>query len=192
MQSELSLIRIYYGDIWDLHNPKKGEFIVVPTNKTVKKDGCNVMGRGIALQACKKFPTLSKSYGNALKKGSTVDGMYPFIKRGIICFPVKFDYKEDANLFLIERSLIELSDWLHLKSIKQLAIPVVGAGFGSLCPGQVLPLILRYLNNEKVILVISSDDVYANEEYRESFMPTNNRRKDKRVSQSNCYCDIEI
>lgn len=47
-----------YGDIWEYH--KQGYWIVITTNGFVKKNGCAVMGRGVAKQAVTKYPSLPK------------------------------------------------------------------------------------------------------------------------------------
>lgn len=53
-----------YGNLWDHYD--NGVPICITTNGYVKKNGCAVMGRGIALQATKKFPGISKKLGDIL------------------------------------------------------------------------------------------------------------------------------
>ena len=75
------------GNIWDYYD--KGHWIVITTNGTVKKNGENVMGAGIAKQASQRFPTLPKWCGDLLVK----TGLQVFICPDwrIITLPVKYE-----------------------------------------------------------------------------------------------------
>jgi hypothetical protein len=95
------------GDIWNHH--AKGEWIVITTNGSVNKSGECVMGRGVALQAKKKFPPLARILGDAIKRG----GNKVHVLQGfrLITFPVKHQWFEMADLELIKKSAEQLKDW---------------------------------------------------------------------------------
>lgn len=52
------------GNIWDYH--EKGYWIVITTNGTVKANGEAVMGRGVALQAKRKYQGLPWRLGQEI------------------------------------------------------------------------------------------------------------------------------
>ena len=185
-------IIVSIGDIWDWHNPNKKQFICIPTNQTVSKQGNAVMGRGIAFQAATKFPKLKKDYGKLLLNNKTMNGFYIFSKYGLITMPVKKHFKDQANIELINGSMENLSLLLDMNNtIKSVAIPMLGCGFGGLLYEKVLPVLLKHWH-EKMILVIPPDELYNKEEYRESFLPGIDNRKDKRVSLSGQFPDLEM
>jgi len=186
MHTKTSIIS---ADIWALF--KKDTNIVIPTNISVRINGDSVMGRGIAAQAAKNFPELPKLYGKAIREGKTIDGFYVFPKLGIVTLAVKRHWKEDADIKLIESQLELLQRSAEKLDYGTLLLPMLGCGFGRLTYEQVLPLILKYYFKE-MLIVIPSNELYAKEEYRTSFLPGVNGKKDRRVSLSGQFCDVEI
>lgn len=92
------------GDLWDFHGA--GHWVVVTTNGKRNRQGQAVMGRGVALQAADKWPEFPLVVGNHIAtKGNHVAA---FMKYRVITFPVKHDWRERADLELIERSAHEL------------------------------------------------------------------------------------
>lgn len=186
------MARIVLCDIWNKHATHNDMFIVLPTNLSVNKNGNAIMGRGLAKQAADKFPKLSTKYGNVLKNDLGTHGVYIFFDTRIIPCPVKKNYKDDADLKIIERSLkliMDLRDGLKTKI--KLLIPMLGCGFGGLMYEQVLPLLLEYCPKGSYI-VIPPDNVYGKDKYRESFLPGITDKKDRRVNMSNKFNDIPI
>ena len=59
-------LKIIKKDIWDIHN--FGETIVVTTNGTVRRDGCAVMGAGVAKEAKERYPNFPFELGYRLKE----------------------------------------------------------------------------------------------------------------------------
>jgi hypothetical protein len=98
-------MREFRQSIWYFH--KKGHYVVVTTNGTIKKNGSGVMGRGIAAQAAKRYPELPAILGEHIKKNGNVVGLDEQHK--IIFFPVKHDWWEAADIALIEKSAKELA-----------------------------------------------------------------------------------
>lgn len=98
------------GDIWDYH--AKGAWVVITTNGTVKRNGEAVMGKGVALEAKKRFPLLPLFLGSEMRlHGLRVE---PFPEYRLVCLPVKYNWWIPADYELIERSAHELMDMLNV------------------------------------------------------------------------------
>ena len=64
-----SLMRIIYGDFWDLAKKLNIDVLCVTTNNIVKNNGELVMGAGIAKQFRDRFPELARHFGEILERG---------------------------------------------------------------------------------------------------------------------------
>ena len=140
-----------YGDIWEQHKLKR--WVVITTNGTVRKDGACVMGRGVAKQAADKFPNLPFKLGEALKVGGNNVHIFDYLK--IITLPVKYGWREPADLALIERSLKQLVAWADVPPRKHGKFYMVRPG----CANgrrdwetEVKPLCVKYLDDRFVIV----------------------------------------
>ncbi len=108
------------GNLWDYHD--RGFWAVIPTNLGWHKDGSNVMGCGVALQAAQKWPDLPVDYGAACKAFTALgeSGLWVCDDERLICFPVKpldaahshLSWRQSASLELIERSTPSRCRWL--------------------------------------------------------------------------------
>lgn len=120
------------GNLWDWYD--KGEWICITTNGMVKTNGALVMGRGCAREAANRLTELPHILGRMVtEKGNHV--LHADSLR-IVSFPVKHDWRESADLSLIERSARELmalmdywSDPMHPNSVY---LPRPGCGNGNL------------------------------------------------------------
>jgi hypothetical protein len=160
LKTNIGLDKEFYGNIFD----KIGiaDAICIPTNNFVTKNGLNVMGKGLALQAREKFPDIDKNIGLALSKfGSAPHIVYQVsnTKTRIMTFPTKPNHvivnKNKSNIVFHARklynpkdkapgyhaisslSLIEQSAYTieHITKILQwnyIVIPKVGCGNGNL------------------------------------------------------------
>ena len=139
------------GDIWDFH--KQGKWIVITTNGTVKNNGEAVMGRGLALQAAKKFPGLALRLGKVIKQ--TGNYLHHDGSTGLIFFPVKHNWWERADMVLIEESTKELLD-LFNNHITDYPFPIYlvrpGCGNGKLNWKDVKPILEKYLDDRFVVI----------------------------------------
>ena len=139
------------GDIWDYHD--KGNWIVVTTNGTVKKDGTAVMGRGIALQAKQKFPDLPKKLGELLKQHG--NKVFIFGEEKIITLPTKNDWANMAKNYLIEEGVKELAT-IREDSGNFVSGDVYmvrpGCGYGGLQWADVKSIIEKYLDDSFIIV----------------------------------------
>jgi len=138
-------MRILKANIWKFY--KKG-YIIIPTNGCVKKNGENVMGKGLALQVKREYPSFPKIFGERLKQEGNIPMI--FVGYGFITFPVKHNWWEKADLELIEESAKKLSQWIEM-SVKKY-MPKVGCGNGQRnWELEVKPIIEKYLPNITII-----------------------------------------
>lgn len=133
------------GDLWEAH--KDGNWVAVTTNGDLRKDGENVMGKGIALQAKQRFPDLPKRIGAGIAANGNHVQVFEDIK--VISFPTKYSWRYHSSLLLIKQSAEELS---QLDLLGQVYMPRPGCGEGRLYWPDVRPIIKPILDDRFVIL----------------------------------------
>jgi hypothetical protein len=141
------------GDIWSYH--AQGHPIVVPTNGAVNAHGKCVMGRGIALQASKKYPLLARLIGDKIKFHGKAS-VFWFSQFNLFSFPVKHHWAQAADLALIEQSALQLNKAvLRVFTPPQptIYVPRVGCGNGRQRWSAVKPILERHLNPNYFISV---------------------------------------
>lgn len=178
------------GDVWQLANEL--DTIVIPTNEGWKRNGQNVMGRGLAAQAAKRWPNLPAIYGEFCQKNLGERSLFwvhlPKNKKGkttyrrwcdsLILFAVKpLDEKQPhltwmrpASLEKIEKGLIELEAFVHTPEFTQrpeaekrhIYVPYLGCGNGGLATKDVEPLLTRYLTHSAFIVVCQHESALQN------------------------------
>lgn len=137
------------ADIWE-EAAKRNAYVVVPTNGYVKKNGCAVMGRGLAKQASDKHPALAGALGRRITRFGNVVQLFPDIK--VIAFPVKHHWSETADVNLINESARKLSV-LAVGITNTILIPRVGCGNGRLPWFTVKPVLEKWLNHLRHIVI---------------------------------------
>lgn len=155
-------MKVEYGDIMSYRG--RG-YIVIPTNLGWRKDGSNVMGRGLARLVASIYPQLPKEYGGICQKygAKTTCVVISGFDTALIMFPVKplnaeapwMSWKSGASLELIERSakhLAELEPSLPGKI--PIAVPAVGCGNGGLDLSDVKPILEKHLTSDRFILIL--------------------------------------
>lgn len=139
------------GNIWDYH--KKGHWIVITTNGTVKANGEAVMGRGVAAQAKARFPKLPYILGDVIREVGNV--LHHWGQEGLIFFPVKYNYWEKANISLIEQSVQQLKDFFG-NTVEDYPTPIYlvrpGCGNGQLDWKDVKPILEKYLDDRFIVV----------------------------------------
>ena len=120
------MIEEVVGDLWT----HPAEYRVVPTNGDLKANGELVMGRGVALDAKKKFPLLAGELGKWVKTFGNYPHIFPAYK--IISFPTKRTWKMDSDPVLIAKSAESLLKLVKEHRIKSVALPRVGCGIGTI------------------------------------------------------------
>lgn len=139
------------GNIWDYYD--RGHWIVITTNGTVRKDGACVMGRGVALEAKKRFPKLPFQLGERIK--TMGNRLHPFPDSRLFCYPVKWQWFEKADLCLIAVSSSQLADYPNEAYIAvQIPIYMVrpGCGNGRLDWKDVKPVLEKYLDDRFIVV----------------------------------------
>ncbi|AII27487.1 hypothetical protein Q21_gp8 [Vibrio phage VPp1] len=148
--------------------------IVVTTNGFVKKDGSNVMGRGIAKQMSMVFPQLPQDLGNMIDKfGNKVYVFqYEHLEKDIVTFPVKPrsqindgtnvvshlsnrfkigckvpGYAIKAQIDIIKKSLKELVELADIMGWTNIICPRFGCGAGELEWSVIKKMAEKYLDD---------------------------------------------
>ena len=137
------------GDIWDKHG--NDEYICIPTNGIVNKNGCAVMGAGLAKQAADRFPNLPKYLGTNLVDSVNQVFIFPTVK--LFTFPTKTHFKDKADILLIERSAINLQDMANHMFISPIYLPAVGCGLGGLEWDVVEKVLKEYLDDRFWVII---------------------------------------
>lgn len=138
-------MRVITGDLWDV----KVDFIGIPTNGSITAQFRAVMGRGVALQAKKRFPGIEFQLGYALKQGGN---HLHWLGPGLFSFPVKHNWWERADLELIARSARELKALAERMPNHTFAIPLVGTGNGKRKAEEVWPFLVLLPDNVFIVL----------------------------------------
>lgn len=154
------------GDLWSYLG---SAWVVIPTNLGWTKEGLNVMGAGVAREAARRFPTLPHVYGidcmhfKSEPRVVSYDVMLlpGMVRTGrVVCFPTKplnvdaphLSWRSPASLALIERSADQLAQMAQ-DHAAEVALPLVGCGLGGLREVDVLPVLHKYLIQDRFILV---------------------------------------
>ena len=154
-------MRITMGDIWDEKYDAPEFRRVVPTNIGWKHDGENVMGRGVARDAARRYPELARRYGGVCQANA---GRLSFLfwYENLILFPVKplnlqqphLSWRSAANLQLISESTRLLA---KQDVDKQIVLPLVGCGNGGLDPSVVFPVLNWWLRSHRFLLILTPE-----------------------------------
>ena len=113
---------------------------------TVNTQG--VMGKGIALQFKRAFPSTFEAYQREAKAGRVQTGKV-FVDevrglhgpRWIINFPTKRHWRQPSKLEYIDAGLVSLIGEVRRLGIRSIAVPPLGCGNGGLAWGDVRPRI---------------------------------------------------
>lgn len=109
-----------------------------------------VMGKGVALEFKRRFPTMYVDYAKRCERRAVKLGE-PYIFRDpsgikIINFPTKGHWRSSSRLSDIEQGLDHLADHISEWSVESLALPPLGCGNGGLAWSEVGPLIYSKLH----------------------------------------------
>lgn len=170
---------ILVGDVWVLQQPN--DWIVVPVNIGWKSDGSNPMGRGLALQAAQKYPTLPREYGDACRRWGETITPTPWPQNKLIFFPTKplnfasphLSWKNPASFDLIVAGLASLVQgyalgWSHNTyddtdfDPGRLLVPLLGCGEGGLRPDVIEPLLVRVQSRIPNMAIVRPQPAAAN------------------------------
>ena len=125
------------GDIF----ASKCDFLINPVNTV------GVMGKGLALEFKKRFPSNFAKYRKYCENGSLEIGkilIVPEYGKAIVNFPTKTHWKESSKIEYIIAGLNKLKLAVDRYNIKSIAFPKIGCGLGNLAWNDVLPLISAF------------------------------------------------
>lgn len=134
------------GDLWHYH--EAGFWVAITTNGNVRKDGAAVMGRGVAVQAKRRFPDLAHELGDWLRAVGNKVVSFPAYR--LYTLPVKHNWWEKADLDLIAASCRELAEFAPPNERVCLVRP--GCGNGNLAWDVVRPVIGSILDDRFVVV----------------------------------------
>jgi len=131
---------------------------------TVNSEG--VMGKGIALQFKRAFPSMFDEYVRACKAGEVQAGRMHVVRvehltdgpKWVINFPTKKHWKARSRLEDIETGLADLVRLVRELGIASIAVPPLGCGHGGLLWKDVYPLIERAFANEPATAYVYAPD----------------------------------
>jgi O-acetyl-ADP-ribose deacetylase (regulator of RNase III) len=129
----------------------QGDILKADVEALVNTVNCvGVMGRGIALQFRKAFPSNFKAYEAACKANQVKPGkmfIYDLNRlynpHFIINFPTKRHWKGKSHIEDIRLGLTDLIEVLQEQQIRSIAVPPLGCGLGGLNWEEVQPLIIE-------------------------------------------------
>jgi hypothetical protein len=126
-------------NLWDFH--ATGAWIVIPTNLGWRRNGTNVMGRGLALQAAQRYPDLPREYGQWCQNRGYLDLVIwnTGEDKHLIMAPSKpldsenphLSWQQPADPELVKRSLTEIYDFACTHA-EDFGLPLLGTGNGGL------------------------------------------------------------
>jgi hypothetical protein len=135
------------GNIWDYH--QKGYWIVIPTNGSINKRSQAVMGRGLALQAKRKFPYLPTALGSEILK--TGNQVHEFTDYRIYALPTKHHWQDTkSNLNLIVKGCEQLARMVS--ETRRVYLPYLGCGCGELNWDDVSVTISNILDDRFIVV----------------------------------------
>lgn len=139
-------MREVQGNLWSY----PAEFRGISTNGSVNAQGKAVMGRGCALEATIRYPSLATELAERIKRQG--NRVHYFDKYALFSLPVKYKWNEKADLKLIKDTVDEL-DHLMKNAFQgqEIVVPRLGCGNGGLEWIEVEPLMQVLPNNVCVI-----------------------------------------
>ena len=149
------------GDFWQESRDHKYDALVCTTNLIVRKDGCLVMGAGIAKGFRDTFNNIDRRWGERLLNGQHQDGFMItsayFSYNGnrllhLVAFPTKENWKQDAKIELIERSALTLSQSARILGLRAVLMTRPGCANGHLNWPDVKPILDKYLDGRFYVI----------------------------------------
>jgi len=130
------------GNMWDVY--PTADLFVITTNSFITRDHRLVMGRGIAREACARFPGLETRLAEAVARRCGHLREYNLVidrKTRIAAFQVKYHWADMATPRLIRASAIALRNLVAERPL-HVHMNFPGIGNGRLDRADVLPLLM--------------------------------------------------
>lgn len=144
-------MKIINDNLWNSND----DIILVTGNSYINQRGELVMGRGAALELKEKFPSFPKKFGTQILSSCGHLGEYNLIFISVIgdrdygIFQVKYHYRDNASLDLINRSveyLIHIANYVDIHG-QSISMNFPGIGWGRLNEKDVRPILEKLPNN---------------------------------------------
>jgi hypothetical protein len=134
--------------------------ICIPINCTVKRNGENVMGKGMALEAKRRYPGIAVAIGRMLNLIGRTPGTIPPLPF-LMTFPTKYNWwDKTANFDLIRMGFRTINTFARQLPNMQFYLPRVGCGKGTgnlLWIETIEPLAMRECPHANIIFVHNGD-----------------------------------
>ncbi len=139
----------------------QGAALALPTSGYVAKNGRAVFARGILAQAKHQYKDIDRVLGRKLIGQGRVPGHRGkdlgvgnhvtalWLRPPVFSFPIKWNFWEDADLSLIERSARELVEMVDSVRLARVYLPPVGDGHPW---PEVRSILERYMDNRFVVV----------------------------------------
>lgn len=137
-----------YDNLWN----SKDDIILVTANSYINQKGELVMGRGAALELKNRIPWISREFGLLIENCCGHLGYYGYLLADNVknktygIFQVKYHFKDNASLDLIEKSTYELHAYVY-NLPQKISMNFPGIGFGHLSEKDVMPIIEKLPDN---------------------------------------------
>lgn len=144
------------GDMWQLRDLVKADAVAVTTNGMIKKNGCLVMGKGVAKECLERYPRADIFFGKMVREqGNKPHYYFPEIgkKTLIISLPTKHDWRNASDLELIKSSLEELVKIADKFNLSTVLLPRPGCGLGGLQWTDVVEPLAASILDDRFIVV---------------------------------------
>ncbi len=130
----------------------EGDLLASDTEAIVNPVNCKgIMGKGLALQFKRKYPSYFLKYRELCAEGNIRLGRVNIHHHSegpsIVSFPTKNDWREKSFLDSIDAGLCSLSEAINTLKIKSISIPQLGCGWGGLPWPAVRDLIVNRLSH---------------------------------------------
>lgn len=150
-------MRNWEGDIWAC---LPDYVVVIPTNLE------GIMGAGLALQANERYFALQEQYRAWCKECGGIrqklDSLFEWEIDGggrLLLLPTKKSWKIPTNLTIVETAYWMLQQWHEANKEYNVAVPVLGAGYGGISAENSERLARKYLKSNKFLFVRPSEEV---------------------------------
>lgn len=138
------------GDLWTYPADAR----CVTTNGVVsKRTGELVMGKGVALEAARRYPSLPRFLALSVK----ISGNVPVVFRTdpgvvLISFPTKKHWRNGSDIALIERSAKKIAELVNSQHLGRVVLPRPGCGCGGLRWEQVRKVLEPILDDRFTVV----------------------------------------
>lgn len=171
---------IEYKDDWTVFE--------APTQTIVNTVNCvGVMGKGLALEIRRRFPTVYRKYRRAFVRGELAIGKLQLVKsksdRWVLNFPTKEHWRGRSRLSFIEKGLKKFASTYKRKGITSIAFPPLECGSGGLRWEELRRVMEKYLgplSDLKVYVCLSGLG-------KDGEKPSASRRRGRRGGKKGAY-----